>query len=62
MTKESVVGYSSIEGTRFVSPCSRMEAALSAVVMMPGIFELDISRGGTVVHDNANVPSQRKVA
>jgi len=33
-----------------------------AVVMMPGIFELDISRGDTVVHDNANVPSQRKVA
>jgi hypothetical protein len=32
-----------------------------AVVMMPGIFELDISRGA-VVHDNANVPSQRKVA
>ena len=32
-----------------------------AVVMMPGIFE-DISRGGTAVHDNASVPSQRKVA
>jgi hypothetical protein len=32
-----------------------------AVVMVPGIFELDIGRGATA-HDNANVPSQRKVA
>jgi hypothetical protein len=33
-----------------------------AVVMVPGIFELDISHGGTTAHDNTNVPSQRKVA
>ena len=33
-----------------------------AVVMVPGIFELDISHGGTTGHDNTNVPSQRKVA
>jgi hypothetical protein len=33
-----------------------------AVVMMPGIFELDVIRGGTTAHDNVNVPSQRKVA
>jgi len=32
-----------------------------AVVMVPGIFELDIGRCATA-HDNANVPSQRKVA
>jgi len=32
-----------------------------AVVMVPGIFELDIGRGASA-HDNANVPSQRKVA
>jgi len=33
-----------------------------AVVMVPGIFELDISRGVTSPHDNANMPHQRKVA
>jgi hypothetical protein len=33
-----------------------------AVVMVPGIFELDISHGGTTAYDNTNVPSQRKVA
>src|SRR5262245_29098669 len=32
-----------------------------AVVMVPGIFELDIGRGASA-HENANVPSQRKVA
>jgi hypothetical protein len=32
-----------------------------AVVMVPGIFELDIGRDAAA-HDNANVPSQRKVA
>ena len=33
-----------------------------AVMMVPGIFELDISHGGTTAYDNTNVPSQRKVA
>jgi len=33
-----------------------------AVVMVPGIFELDVNRGGETAHDNANVPGQRKVA
>ena len=33
-----------------------------AVVMVPGISELDISRGATTAHDYANAPGQRKVA
>jgi len=33
-----------------------------AVVMVPGIFELDVNRGGKTAYDNANVPGQRKVA
>jgi hypothetical protein len=33
-----------------------------AVVMVPGIFELDIGRGATTAHDYANAPGQRKAA
>jgi hypothetical protein len=33
-----------------------------AVVMVPGIFELDLNRSGASAHHNTNVPYQRKVA